>query len=146
MWHPPPFCYDFCDIFQFDGTHEDCRTQKIIKKHSLNEAHHRNGVLTHCFRWRCRYFYHHSIVITSSYRCQVSFIQVDDTMLWLSAMGLVRIKKFNRDGKKGLSPPPPSPCIPSHLLCINSWLSRRISFEILLDFVYAFSDWKVIGV
>ena len=125
---PPPFCYE---TRYFPVWWERWRLSDPEKslKHSLNEARHQNGVLTHCFISRFRYFYHHSIVITSSYRCQVPFIQVDDTMLRLSAMGLVRIQKFYRDWKKGFSPPTPTtilmyPISPQRLLCIlKSWLS-----------------------
>ena len=101
-----------------------------------------NRVLVHCFIWRCRHFCHHRIIIiTSSYRCR-------DTIPRLSAMGLVRIQTFNRDWQVFFFTPPlpSSPYIPSRLLCIKSWLSRRISFENSSWSVYAFSDLKGMGV
>ena len=84
-------------LLQLDGKYEDCRTKKKHSNYySLYEGRHRNRVLVRCFIWRFRHFYH------GRYRYHVT-IQVS---------GLVRIQKFNRDGRK--DPPP----------------SRRISIEI----------------
>ena len=80
-------------LLQLDGKHEDCRTKNKSFKIIIVFT---KGVIEIEF-WSIALYGVVVIFYHGRYRYHV-IIQVS---------GLVRIQKFNRDGKKGFSPPPP---------------------------------------